>query len=71
MQQHHSDTSTGGVERHICIWKDEFSDDEFRVIRAHGVSDVGEDGAAYGCGPVVEGRSEVIDPGALFDICGQ
>ena len=32
---------------------------------------MGENGAAYGSGPVVENRSEVIDPGTLIDVGSQ
>ncbi len=32
---------------------------------------MGEDGAACGCGPVVEDSSEVINSGALVDVCSQ
>lgn len=71
MQQHHSDIGACGVERHIRVWKDEFSDDKFRVIWGHDASNMGEDGAADGRGPIVEDRSEVIDPGALIEICSQ
>ena len=65
MQQHHPDVCTGGVEWHIAVGKDKVSDDEFRVIRRHGVSNVRQDGAAHGRGPVVKNRSKMIHPGPL------